>query len=150
MLSISSSFSLTRLERKMLRADSYADWKVAALEHDAKSGFDTWKSKEESKSYDYVNIRSRIDALKQLRRQGDDIGLLFALNEGIHGNQGGMGKSILYEKAKFGTKNLIEEYVDEIVGALEHISNIPESSDVTKEDKLDFLNVPVIVLAVLL
>jgi TAG lipase/steryl ester hydrolase/phospholipase A2/LPA acyltransferase len=138
MLSIPSSFFLTRLERKMLRADSYTDWKNAALEHDAKSGFEAWKSKEESKSYDYINIRSRIDALKELRRQEDDIGLLFALNEGIHGNQGGMGKSELYKKAKFGTKHLIEEYVDEIVGALEHISNIPESSDITKQDKLDF------------
>jgi TAG lipase/steryl ester hydrolase/phospholipase A2/LPA acyltransferase len=138
MLSISSSFSLTRLERKMRCAVSYADWKVAALEHDTMSGFSAWKVKDESKSYDYVNIRSRIDALKQLRLQEDDIGLLFALNEGIHGNQGGMGKSDLYKKAKFGTKNLIEEYVDEIVGALEHISNIPESSEITSEDKLDF------------
>ncbi len=116
-------------------ADSYADWKVAALEHDTMSGFEAWKVKDESKSYDYVNIRSRIDALKQLRLQEDDIGLLFALNEGIHGNQGGMGKSDLYKKAKFGTKRLIEEYVDEIVGALEHISNIPESSEITSEVK---------------
>lgn len=138
MLSISSGFSLTRLERKMRRADNYADWKEAALEHDAMSGFEGWKNKEESKSYDYVNIRTRIDALKEFRRKEDDIGLLFALNEGIHGNQGGMGKSVLYKKAKFGTKHLIEEYVDEIVSALEHISTIPESSEITKEDKLDF------------
>jgi predicted acylesterase/phospholipase RssA len=138
MLSITSGFSLTRLERKMRQADSYADWKNAALEHDTKSGFEAWKSKEESKSYDYVNIRTRIDALKEYRRQEDDIGLLFALNEGIHGNQGGMGKSILYEKAKLGTKHLIEEYVDEIVSALDYISTIPESSEITKEDKLDF------------
>jgi predicted acylesterase/phospholipase RssA len=122
----------------MRRANSYADWKVAALEHDAMSGFGAWKSKDESKSYDYANIRSRIDTLKQLRLEQDDIGLLFALNEGIHGNQGGMGKSALYKKAKFGTKNLIEEYVDEIVSALEHISSIPVSAEITSEDKLDF------------
>ncbi|WP_293749807.1 DUF3336 domain-containing protein [uncultured Paraglaciecola sp.] len=138
MLSISSSFSLTRLERKMRNADSYADWKKAALEHDALSGFEAWKGKEASKSYDYVNIRTRIDVLKEFRHQEDDVGLLFALNEGIHGNQGGMGKSVLYNLAKFGTKHLIEEYVDEIVDALEHISTIPETSEITKEDKLDF------------
>lgn len=138
MLAITSGLSLTRLERKMRLANSYTDWKSAALEHDAKSGFEAWKSKEESKSYDYLNIRTRIDALKEFRRQQDDIGLLFALNEGIHGNQGGMGKSILYQKAKFGTKRLIEEYVDEIVNALDYISNIPASSEITKEAKLDF------------
>ena len=138
MLSISSGFYLTRLERKMRRAVNYADWKDAALEHDNKSGFESWKGKEESKSYDYVNIRSRIDALKEFRSKEDDIGLLFALNEGIHGNQGGMGKSDLYKMAKFGTKKLIEEYVDEIVAALQHISTIPESIEITKQDKLDF------------
>ena len=138
MMSISNTLSLTFLERKMRRAESYADWKKAALEHDAMSGFEAWKQKEQSNSYDYVNIRTRIDALKNLRRKKDDIGLLFALNEGIHGNQGGMGKTTLYKLAKFGTKHLIEEYVDEIVGALEHISNIPESSEITREDKLDF------------
>ena len=78
----------------------------------ARDKHDNKKGKEESKSYDYVNIRSRIDALKEFRSKEDDIGLLFALNEGIHGNQGGMGKSDLYKMAKFGTKKLIEEYVD--------------------------------------
>ncbi|WP_299074574.1 DUF3336 domain-containing protein [uncultured Paraglaciecola sp.] len=138
MLTMSKTLALTRIERKMREANSYADWKTAALEHDAKSGFEAWKSKEQSKSYDYVNIRTRINTLQQLRRREDDVGLLFALNEGIHGNQGGMGKSSLYKLAKFGTKHLIEEYVDEIVDALEHISCIPESSEITREDKIDF------------
>lgn len=138
MLSITSGLSLTRLERKMRHANCYADWKSAAVEHDAKSGFAAWKNKEESKSYDYLNIRTRINALREFRRQQDDVGLLFALNEGIHGNQGGMGKSSLYQKAKFGTKRLIEEYVDEIVSALDRISTIPESSEITKEHKQDF------------
>jgi predicted acylesterase/phospholipase RssA len=138
MLSISKTLSLSSLERKMRRADSYAEWKIAALEHDALSGFEVWKHKEDSNSYDNVNIRTRLDILKELRRKKDDTGLLFALNEGIHGNQGGMGKTILYKLAKFGTKHLIEEYVDEIVGALEHISTIPESSEISREDKLDF------------
>jgi predicted acylesterase/phospholipase RssA len=138
MRSISSSFSLNRLERKMRSATSFAQWKEAALEHDAKSGFEAWKHKVESKSYDYVNIGNRIAAIKELRRKKDDIGLLFALNEGIHGNQGGMGKSILYNRAKFGTKRLIEEYVDEIVDALEHLSAIPESDEITRADKIDF------------
>jgi len=138
MLSISNTFSLSSLERKMRRADNYVDWKKAALKHDSLSGFEAWKQKEESNSYDNVNIRTRLDVLKELRRKEDDTGLLFALNEGIHGNQGGMGKTVLYKLAKFGTKQLITEYVDEIVAALEHISTIPESREITREDKLDF------------
>jgi TAG lipase/steryl ester hydrolase/phospholipase A2/LPA acyltransferase len=138
MLSISSSISLTRLERKMRGANSYADWKQAALQHDSVSGLEAWRHKEVSNSYDHLNIRTRIDILRRLRQEKDDIGLLFALNEGIHGNQGGMGKLILHKLAKFGTKRLIEEYVDEIVDALDHISTIPESMQIKREDKLDF------------
>lgn len=122
----------------MRRAQSYNEWKDSALKHDALSGFETWKQKEESKSYDYKNIRNRLDELKKLRREKDNIGLLFALNEGIHGNQGGMGKSVLYNLAQFGTKKLIEEYVDEIVDALEYISTVPATKDLSQQDKLDF------------
>jgi len=138
MLSIPASLSLYRLERKMRRAENYSVWKSAAIEHDSISGLQAWKKKEVSNSYDYLNIRNRIDMIRKLRKDQDDIGLLFALNEGIHGNQGGMGKPILYKLAKFGTKRLIEEYVDEIVDALEHISNLPDSDEITREDKLDF------------
>ena len=134
----SNTGTLSRLERRMRQADSYQEWTDAAHEHDAVTGRDKWKTTESSKSYDYENIKSRIDALRDLRAENDDVGLLFSLNEGIHGNQGGMGKSALYEKAKFGTKELIEEYVDEIVDALIHISNVPESKQITAEDKLDF------------
>jgi len=138
MLSISANLTLFRLERKMRRAESYAEWKQAALEHDSISGLKAWKHKEVSNSYDYLNIRSRIETIRKLRKEKDDIGLLFALNEGIHGNQGGMGKPILYKLAKFGTKRLIEEYVSEIVDALEHISSLAETKDITRKDKLDF------------
>lgn len=136
----SNATNLSRLERKMRRAQSYAEWQQTALEHDAASGQEKWKSIEKSKSYDHSNIRARLGVLRDLRENKDDVGLLFALNEGIHGNQGGMGKSTLYERAKFGTKQLIEEYVDEIVDALNHISQIPESDEITTEDKLDFFN----------
>ncbi len=122
----------------MRQAQSYAAWKESALKHDAISGFEAWKHKEESNSYDYKNIRTRLDILRTLRRQQDDVGLLFALNEGIHGNQGGMGASKLHQLAKFGTKQLITDYVDEIVEALEYISTIPASKEITQQDKLDF------------
>lgn len=132
------SSSLSSLERKIRQAKSFAVWKKLALEHDLKSGREKWKSEEKSKSYDYIGIRYRLDMLRELRRNKDDAGLLFALNEGIHGNQGGMGKSVMYEGVKFGTKHLIEEYVDEIVDALGHIATLPKSSKITQEDKVDF------------
>jgi hypothetical protein len=62
---------------------------------------------DQSRRYDYVAIRVRLDRLRALRARQDHRGLLFNLNEGIHGNIGGMGRASLYEKAKFGTKQLV-------------------------------------------
>ena len=137
MLVKSKSSQLKKIELKMAKAESYEDWKQAALEHDEVSGREAWKHKEKCKSYDHVNIRSRYEELKGLRESEDHMGLLFALNEGIHGNMGGMGKSTLYERAKFGTKSLIEDYVGELVTSLKHISTLPEN-EISWEDKLDF------------
>lgn len=137
MPSMTSNKSL-RLDRSMNSATNYEEWKKLALEHDEISGREKWKTVEKSKSYDHVYIRSLVDNLRELRRQKDDVGLLFALNEGIHGNIGGIGKSTMYERAKFGTKQLIEDYVDETVSALNHISQAPESEQLTAADKLDF------------
>ena len=63
--------------------------------------------------------------------------MLFTLNEGIHGNMGGMGKPVLYSRAKFGTKNLIGDYVDAIVDALEHLRTL-DSDHPDFLERLDF------------
>jgi hypothetical protein len=74
-------------------------------------------------------IRLRLDRLRSLRVRNDYQGLLFTLNEGIHGNMGGMGRSSLYRRAKFGTKRLIEQYIAEIDDALRFLADLdPRSS----------------------
>jgi TAG lipase / steryl ester hydrolase / phospholipase A2 / LPA acyltransferase len=128
-----------RLERALNNASSYEEWKEAAQAYDARAGLDRWKELEQSRRYDYVAIRVRLDRLRALRAQQDNRGLLFNLNEGIHGNMGGMGRAALYEKARFGTKQLIVDYVDEIVSALEHLAD-PEVDDISTEEKLDFFH----------
>jgi TAG lipase/steryl ester hydrolase/phospholipase A2/LPA acyltransferase len=139
MPSKSTASELSRLEKAMAEATSYKQWQELAKEHDYASGAEEWKRREKSNSYDHANIRSRLSSLRDLRARQDYSGLLFALNEGIHGNQGGMGKTKLYEKARFGTKHLIEEYVDELVSALHLINDLPEDV-VSKSDKSDFFH----------
>ena len=133
----SKTSEISRIEKEMEDASSYKDWKALALEHDYISGSEEWKRTEKSNSYDHANIRSRLNTLRDLRIRQDFTGLLFALNEGIHGNQGGMGKTALFEKSKFGTKHLIEEYVDELVDSLRDIANVPENV-ISWKDKHDF------------
>jgi NTE family protein len=128
---------LNRLEREMGRAESYEEWLALAHQHDEATGMKRWREVDQTKLYDYASIRRRLDRLRSLRARHDDIGLLFTLNEGIHGNLGGMGSSKLHEQARSGTKKLIEDYIDEIVDALKYLAEL-KSDEISLSDKLDF------------
>jgi NTE family protein len=98
---------------------------------------EAWKQVNFSDLYDNDEIFSRLEALRVFREQGDDYGLLFILNEGVHGNMGGMGNPKLYSKALFGTKQLIIDYTTELADAIQHIAD-KNNNKVSFEDKLDF------------
>jgi NTE family protein len=123
----------------MNSASSYTEWCEAAHHHDELTGAALWKAYERTSKYDYRQIRHRLNTLRMHRKNNDNASLLYSLNEGIHGNMGGMGKPILYSQAKLGTKLLIEEYVEEIVSALEHIANL-DNDEISREQKLDFFH----------
>ena len=121
------------------KAESYDEWLDLAKLYDEETGLDEWRKEKESDYYDNDEIRIRLDKLKRLREAGDDYGLLFTLNEGIHGNMAGMANSKLHTKALSGTKHLIKDYVDEIVESIDHIANL-DHSKISLEEKLDFFN----------
>lgn len=126
-----------RLQAALDEATTYDEWKAAAIEHDEQTGMDKWKSDDESEQYDYASIRRRLERLRSLRAKHDHEGLLFALNEGVHGNIDGIGRGVLYAKAKFGTKQLIVDYIDELVDALQLLAS-PEADDIPFRKRLDF------------
>ena len=84
----------------MEAAQSSEEWKVAAIAHDKASGVMRWVESDESKHFDYASIRRRLERLRKLRKAKDNAGVLFALNEGIHGNIDGMGRRALQHVGK--------------------------------------------------
>ena len=128
---------LRQLEQDMDAAQCYEEWLTAAGAHDALTGKAEWRQEELSELYDHAQIRYRLDRLRKFRRQKDWTGLLYALNEGIHGNMGGMGNSVLYRQAKSGTKVLVEQYIQEIDEALRLLAELPDDVIPTQQ-KLDF------------
>ena len=98
--------------------NTYAEWLDWAQAEDRRKGLDRWREDESSDLYDYQIIRRRYDELVEARASGSPERLFYYLNEGLHGNMGGMGSPLLYSKAKSGTKLLIHQYIDEIVAAL--------------------------------
>ena len=125
------------LERSLTHAANYADWLRLAREHDALSGAQEWRAEEDNQLFDATDIRRRRDRLERATRVRDVEELLFALNEGIHGNISGMGNPKLYSVAKAGTKTLIEDYISAINDALELIADAGEET-VPFAEKLDF------------
>lgn len=128
---------LRQLENEMDHAKTYVQWKAFAIKHDNLSGAEKWKNTTQTKLYDFNSIRTRTDNLRKHRENKDDFGILFALNEGVHGNMAGMGKPILYTKAKFGTKKLIEDYIQEISNSLLHLAS-DEHKQVPLEKRFEF------------
>ena len=82
-------------------------------------------------------IWRRLRRLRRLRAKGDIAGVLFRLNEGVHGNIDGMGHARLHGKAKFSTKKLIVDYVDEVVAALNLLAS-SEADEIPFSERLDF------------
>ncbi|MDG2273013.1 MAG: DUF3336 domain-containing protein [Halioglobus sp.] len=132
-----NSRRLKNLQKQMEQAGSYQEWSEAAQQHDELSGRKRWRGVDKTNQYDYAQIRLRLDKLRYLRARQDYQGLLFTLNEGIHGNLGGMGRHSLYSRAKFGTKTLIEQYIDEIDDSLQFLAEL-DAKEITTQQKLDF------------
>ncbi len=126
-------------ESAVENAGNYEEWLEAAREFDNATGMDRWRLVDQSEDFDYTLVRARLDKLRRLRKQNNNSGLLFALNEGIHGNLGGMGNEALYYQAKSGTKKLIEDYINEISESLEFLAS-DAVDDISQESKLDFFD----------
>lgn len=121
----------------MVNFDSFDEWQAWARDHDARHGHSQWRERDRSQHYDYRAVQRRYNRLKLLREKGDDRGLLFALHEGVHGNMGRMGNPRLYQRSRLGTKQLIENYIDEIVRSLQYIHDAPLKT-ISVDEKLDF------------
>ncbi|OWP49737.1 patatin-like phospholipase family protein [Pseudomonas nitroreducens] len=125
------------LREKMDRAHTYSEWAEHAAALDRESGMDDWRNNEVSPLYDYRTVRQRYERLRGMRNAGAYANLMFALNEGIHGNLAGMGRAALYGQASLGTKYLIHQYIEEVCLALKTIDQLDESV-ISLEERKDF------------
>lgn len=121
----------------LANAQSYAEWKAAALAEDERTGAAEWRRRDPSRRYDFRVIRFRHNELLELKAKDDPHELMYYLNEGIHGNMGGMGRPSLYTRARFGTKDLVTQHIAELSDALEQMARVDDAV-IPFEEKLDF------------
>lgn len=122
---------------KMEHAENYRQWAELAATYDLESGLEEWRATEMSEEYDYRAVRQRFERLRGLRYRREYPELMFALNEGIHGNLAGMGRAELYAHSQLGTKHLIHQYIEEVCESIRAIDEVDQSV-ITLEQKKDF------------
>lgn len=126
-------------EYAMKHATDYRTWHSAAEELDRRDGLDDWKQDETSDDYDWRLIRSRLRQLRQYRADKDIKRLVHHLRQGLHWNLGNIGNPALYGYTRVGTKNLIQEYVAEVVAGLNELCD-SDSEGLSGPDKLKFFH----------
>ena len=122
----------------MVLYNNYNEWHAHATRQDKRNGAERWRSHEESSLYDNTVIRYRYDELREIRAQQDPKKLLYYLNEGLHGNMGGMGTPALYSRSLLGTKTLIHDYLEELALALKDLA-ATDNRKISRKDKVAYL-----------
>lgn len=118
---MSRTQKILRYRNAMEQAMNYEEWKEAALELDYLEGHYEWKQIIESSLYNYEEIAGRLAELRRYQGLEDKMGLLRSLREGLNHDLGNMGNIELYSRCNFGTKELIEEYVDQVCYSLDWV-----------------------------
>lgn len=118
---------MMRWSHALRTASTYAEWAEAAQNLDIILDLDTWRKTPKSNDYDYILIQERVKLLQTMRQEGDVFGVLNMLRTGLVRNLGHITSNKLFNKCFAGTKFLIEEYVDEYVGALLDLAALPPS-----------------------
>ena len=121
----------------MANACTFEQWSDAAQTLDVLENRVGWKNNIASDIYNYELLSDRLSLLRKFKEQGQVDALYRALREGLHHDLGNMGDIRLYQQSHFGTKRLIEEYVDEVCACLEYVC-ANDLNGMTPAKKLDF------------
>ncbi|TVY23497.1 Patatin-like phospholipase domain-containing protein [Lachnellula hyalina] len=138
-----------RLRRKLQAAETYKDWVDAAKELDAFLGNDGWKEEDVFAYYDSKTVKRVLEQMRRCRRRveqqergnenedvntrGKAVEELKALVEAcVKNNFVGVENARLYSQTYYGTKNLAQEFIDEVVKG---VSILVDTNQLGPEEK---------------
>lgn len=123
------------LRSSLRSSQSHSEWKETALKLDELMDYEQWKSQDSSGLYDWVLIKKVLKSLKDFRESSDANGLIGVLDLCLRDNFAGTENFRLYSETWYGTKVLIETYLDEVEASL----NFVEKTDlISLEEKKSF------------
>lgn len=129
-----------RGERKILRNNlrasrTYAEWIENALALDRFLNLEKWSSIPRFSYYDYRTVKRTTARLRALREKNLDEDLIVFLQGCLKKNFAGIENRQLYSHRYYGTKKVVEDYVEEVVASIDQITN---SDVINFEDKRKF------------
>lgn len=142
-----------RLRRNMRATSSYREWRAAARELDEFLGNSAWKETNEFAYYDWKTVRRVWDSLKKSRERAEAVERRIAEGQAVESDERQDGEKAvealrallaacvknnfvgvenprLYSQTYYGTKNLVQNHVDEVEKSLKFILD-------TKQMKLE-------------
>ncbi|RJE24649.1 patatin-like phospholipase domain-containing protein [Aspergillus sclerotialis] len=136
-----------RLRRELYLQTNYADWLKCAKALDAYLGNEKWKEVDEYAYYDHLTINRVVAQLKKVRKEAEreiqqgqlDPGEISSTEElrslleaCVKNNFAGVENPRIYSETYSGTKDLVQEYIDEVHACIQLVM---DSDCVTGEDK---------------
>jgi TAG lipase/steryl ester hydrolase/phospholipase A2/LPA acyltransferase len=100
------------LALRMGKAETIEHWEAAAKELDVLEGNEAWKFDDAFECFDSPIIQARLAQLDEARENCDIKQILLQVRTALSRDLGGMDNIKLYKHSHFGTKDLIERYVD--------------------------------------
>ena len=118
--------------------EMYEAWVTRARELDAFEGRNQWKKEEHAEGFDVELVRRNLRKMKKYREVGDYRGLVGLMTSVFNSSaMKNIENEELYNKTRYGTKNIVQDYVLEIVKSMKGISNAPED-ELSLQEKISF------------
>ncbi|GAB3042257.1 DUF3336 domain-containing protein [Acinetobacter apis] len=134
---IQQTYQTKKLQNQLEHAESYAEWRNIAQQLDQMSGAQAWKQDPKSPYYSADVIASRIQQLKGYRAQHQVRDLIHLLSEGLTYDIGNICHPMLFVVCRLGTKQIIEDYIDEVNQTLRYLEQVDETY-LSLDDKISF------------
>lgn len=127
-----------RLRKQLRGLKTYAEWVENAISLDKYLGLDRWSDNPRFSYYDYKTIQKTIKKLRVLRENGDTVGLAVLLQGCLKKNFAGIENRQLYSHRYYGTKKLVNEYVEEVTRCIDSVTDASEEQLLIKQKRSFF------------
>ncbi|EPB88490.1 hypothetical protein HMPREF1544_04725 [Mucor circinelloides 1006PhL] len=126
-----------RLLVRLNNAETFDEWQDRAADLDIYLKNDKWRQQPASRVYDSKLIASRLEHLKKAHANEDVDSMTYLLRGVLLRNFGGICDRKLFSHSYLGTKQLIEDYMEEVVSQIEYIET---TSDFDAQAKIKFFS----------